>query len=56
MSIWGFIFVLAATIFFIVAAFLARATDWALCLSIALALFGAGFIFTFCTTSSPVHF
>jgi hypothetical protein len=51
MALWGFIFVLAAAIAF--------AIDFAITKSVValgLALFAAGFIFTFATSTSPIHF
>ena len=49
MPIWGFIFVLAAAIVFAVAGLLIKSLPMVGFLSV-------GLIFTFATTSSPVHF
>jgi hypothetical protein len=49
--IWGFIFVLAAAIAFAVVAVYSKAL-----LAAALCLLSVGLIFTFATSTSPVHF
>lgn len=51
MSLWGFIFVLAAAIVFLVDFVMTRAI-----VALGLALLAAGVIFTFATSTSPVHF
>jgi hypothetical protein len=51
MPLWGFIFVLAATIVFVVDFVMAKRL-----VVLGLALLAAGIIFTFATSSSPVHF
>jgi hypothetical protein len=51
MPIWAFIFVLAAAITFVVAFIQTKRI-----VALGLALFAVGFIFTFATSTSPVHF
>jgi hypothetical protein len=51
MPIWGFIFVLAAAIVFLVAAWLSKSL-----VALGLTLLSVGIIFVYATTSSPVHF
>jgi hypothetical protein len=51
MPLWGFIFALAAAIVFVVAFVQTKSI-----VALGLALLAVGFIFTFATTTSPVHF
>jgi hypothetical protein len=51
MPIWGFVFALAAAIVFLIEAWLHRSL-----IAAGLCLLAVGFIFTFATSSSPVHF
>jgi hypothetical protein len=54
MSIWGFIFVLVAAIVFLIYAWLTPGISKVA--GLGLALLSIGIIFTFATTSNPVHF
>ena len=51
MALWGFIFVLAAAIVFLVDFIMTKAL-----IALGLTLLAVGIIFTFATSTSPVHF
>lgn len=51
MPIWGFIFVLVAAIVFLIHAWLSKSL-----IAAGLTLLAVGLIFTFATSSNPVHF
>jgi len=51
MAVWGFIFVLVAAVLFGAAAWLTKSL-----VALGLCVLAVGIIFTFATTSNPVHF